>query len=112
MSEDYIANQLQINVQLNDLKNVVKTRLLGINEAIRRLRKAQRQVVEYKAKLDLYKQARAKTNTILNKITNLLNKGEFTLTEFKQLKQDFVQMTIPNIEKERIEDEFEYEYKS
>jgi hypothetical protein len=108
MTEELIPNQLQANVLINDLKNVVKTRLLGINECIRQLRKNERAITDYKDKLNLYKLARAQTNTVLNKLVNLLNKGEFTLTEFKQLKQEFIEMTIPDIEKQRTDDEFEH----
>ena len=102
-----IDNQLEINVLLNDLKNVVKTRLLGINDCIRILRKNKYPNNKHKTDLILYKEARKQTNIILNKITILLNKVSFTVEEFKELKTSFLNMNIPGQKKVLPDDTFE-----
>lgn len=102
-----IYNQLEVNVLLNNLKQVVKTRLLGINDCIRLLRKSQSLNTKYKDQLALYKQARGTTNSILNRITILLDKGIFSVEEFKELKNSFIKMNLPNIKEEIKDDTFE-----
>ena len=106
--EQPIVNQLEINILMHNLERVVKTRLLGINDCIRLLRNNQNLNVKYKEQLKLYKLARGKTNTVLNKIKLLLDKGEFTFNEFLELKNTFIKMNLPDI-KERVEDEY-FEY--
>lgn len=98
MSEknNFIPNQLEVNVLLNNLKKVIKTRLLAINENIRTIRKRKN---FSKDELNHYKELRNRVQFMLNKITNLLNKGIFTMDDFQKLKESFMKTPLPDINK-------------
>lgn len=95
---------IKIAVTVNNLASVVKTRLLGINDAIRGLRKRKPKTVDeslfIKDSLALLKEARNKTNIILNKLIIILKKESFDEVSIRALKEEFMKMTIDKPDKD------------
>lgn len=90
--------ELEIRVVLTNLINVVRVRLLGINDAIRSLRKRKpRDKDELSFKELALKQLvdfRKETNTILNKLSLLQGKEELHASQILSLKKEFMELTM------------------
>lgn len=90
--------ELKTRVSLFDLANVVKVRLLGINDAIRGLRKKKPHNKDeanfIKLSIEQLTVARKKTNVILNKLVLLKDKELDTVDEITQLKNEFMKMSF------------------
>lgn len=92
--------ELESRVILNNLINVVRVRLLGINDAIRGLRKSkhnknnvQKELFKNQAIKQLV-QFRKTTNIILNKLVLLQKKEDLDISDISSLKNEFMQLDM------------------
>lgn len=90
--------ELEIRVVLNNLINVVRVRLAGINDAIRGLRKRK----PYDKEESLFKEHaleqlvkfRKETNVILNKLTIMQKDTDLDSTKIISLKEEFMKLKM------------------
>lgn len=90
--------ELEIRVVLNNLINVVRVRLSGINDAIRGLRKRktydkEESTFKDHALKELVK-FRKETNVILNKLNVMQKDTELDSTKIISLKEEFMKLKM------------------
>lgn len=90
--------ELEIRVLLNNLTTIVKTRLLGINDAIRGLTNKKIYTADERLfkeeSLKQLKQYRRETNIILNKLMNFQKKEEIDSISILDLKEQFMKLDM------------------
>lgn len=92
-----ITKQIELTVSINNLINVVGTRIKAINDGIRGIRNKKTYThddyLRNKELIELLKKARAKAFTIQNKLRNLIKNGVFCDEDFFKLKKEFMEIT-------------------